>query len=48
MLVGGVVPEVVAPDGSGGVVFTTIGWLCFGCIPDVDGVGDECGEQMSH
>ncbi len=36
-------PEVEAPEGSGlaKVVFGTEG--CLGLVPDVDGVGDECG-----
>jgi len=38
------VPEVDAPDGSGVVCLDSGGWLCFGHVPDVDGVGDECGE----
>ncbi len=36
--------RLMAPDGSGLDCFVTVGWLCFGRIPDVDGVGDECGE----
>jgi hypothetical protein len=39
-----VVPEVEAPDGSGVVVFAVASWLCFGRVPEVEGVGDECGE----
>jgi hypothetical protein len=38
------VPEVDAPDGSGVVCLDAGGWLCFGRVPDVDIVGDECGE----
>ncbi len=38
------VPEVDAPDGSGGVVFKVDGRLCFGSVPEVEGVGDLCGE----
>jgi len=42
-LAGGVVPEVEAPEGSGlaAVAFGTE--VCLGRVPDVDGVGDECG-----
>ena len=42
-MVGGVVPEVEAPDGSGFAVgaFGAVG--CLGRVPEVDGVGDECG-----
>jgi hypothetical protein len=38
-----VVPEVEAPEGSGlaAVAFGTK--VCLGRVPDVDGVGDECG-----
>jgi hypothetical protein len=39
-----VVPEVEAPDGSGLFEFVVAGWLCYGWVPEVDGVGDECGE----
>ena len=37
------VPEVEAPDGSGFAVgaFGAVG--CLGRVPEVDGVGDECG-----
>ena len=37
------VPEVEAPEGSGlaTVVFGT--GVCLGLVPEVDGVGDECG-----
>ena len=37
------VPEVEAPEGSGlaTVVFGTE--VCLGLVPEVDGVGDECG-----
>jgi hypothetical protein len=38
------VPEVDVPDGSGLVGFITAGWFCFGCVPNVEGVGGECGE----
>ena len=42
-MVGGVVPEVEAPDGSGFAVdaFGAVGGL--GRVPEVDGVGEECG-----
>jgi hypothetical protein len=39
-----VLSEVEAPDGSGVICSVTFGWLCFGRVPEVDGVGDECGE----
>jgi hypothetical protein len=39
-----VVPEVNAPDGSGRVSFVVASWLCFGHVPEVEGVGDEWGE----
>ena len=42
-MVGGVVPEVEAPDGSGFVVGTFGAVVCLGRVPEVDGVGDECG-----
>ncbi len=41
---GGVVPEVEAPDGSGLFELVFAGWVCLVLIPEVDGVGDECGE----
>jgi hypothetical protein len=34
------VPEVDAPDGSGFVDFVVV---VFGLVPNVEGVGDECG-----
>ncbi len=40
---GGVVPDVEAPDGSGVFHLVAAFWLV-GHVPDVDGVGDECGE----
>ncbi len=42
-MAGGVIPEVEAPDGSGFAVgaFGAVG--CLGRVPEVDGVGDECG-----
>ena len=42
-MVGGVVPEVEAPDGSGFVVGAFGAVVCLGRVPEVDGVGDECG-----
>jgi len=42
-LVGGVVPEVEAPDGSGFVVGAFGAVVCLGRVPEVEGVGDECG-----
>ena len=39
----GVVPEVEAPDGSGFVVGAFGAVVCLGRVPEVDGVGDECG-----
>jgi hypothetical protein len=44
VLVRGVVPEVDAPDGSGLFALVGIIWVCLGLVPDVDGVGEECGE----
>ncbi len=44
VLAGGVIPEVDAPEGSGVVGFVIVGWPCFGRVPDVEGVRDECGE----
>jgi hypothetical protein len=44
VLVGGVVPEVDAPDGSGLFALVGVAWICLGLVPDVDGVGAECGE----
>jgi hypothetical protein len=43
VLAGGVVPEVDAPDGLGFVGFVVAVCNCFGRVPDVEGVGDECG-----
>ncbi len=37
------VPEVEAPEGSGFTVGTLGAEVCLGRVPDVDGVGDECG-----
>ncbi len=42
-MVGGVVPEVEAPDGSGFAVGAFGATVCLGSVPEVDGVGDECG-----
>jgi hypothetical protein len=39
-----VVAEAVAPDGSGVGDFVVVGWLCFGRVPNVKGVSDECVE----
>ncbi len=41
-MVGGVVPEVEAPEGSGFTVGTFRAEDCLGQVPEVDGVGDEC------
>jgi hypothetical protein len=38
-----VVPEVEAPEGSGCGCWTFGGGVCFGLVPEVDGVGDERG-----
>jgi hypothetical protein len=38
-----VVPEVEAPEGSGFVDGALGMEFCLGRVPDVDGVGDECG-----
>jgi len=40
VLVGGVVPEVDAPDGSGWLRLEDAGWVCLGLVPDVDKVGE--------
>jgi hypothetical protein len=37
------VPEVEAPEGSGLVDGAFGTEVCLGRVPDVDGVGDECG-----
>ncbi len=37
------VPEVEAPEGSGFEVGALGAEVCPGRVPDVDGVGDECG-----
>ncbi len=44
VLARGVVPEVDAPDGSGGVGFGFAVCFHFGCVPEVEGVIDEYGE----
>jgi len=44
VVIGGVVPDVDASEGSGAFGLAVVGWRCLGCIPDVDGVDDECGE----
>ena len=36
------VPEVEAPDGSGFPVGAFGAEVCLDCVPDVDGVGEEC------
>jgi len=38
-----VVPEVDASEGSGCEVGAFGSGVCFGLVPEVDGVGDECG-----
>jgi hypothetical protein len=38
------VPDIEAPEGSGVFDFIVVGWRCLGCVPNVEGVGDECGE----
>ncbi len=37
------VPEVEAPEGSGFTVGAFGTEVCLGRVPDVDGVGEECG-----
>ena len=37
------VPEVEAPEGSGWDCWTFGGGVCFGLVPEVDGVGDDLG-----
>jgi len=41
-LAGGVVPKVEAPERSGFTVGALGAEVCFGRVPEVDGVGDEC------
>jgi hypothetical protein len=38
-----VVPDVEAPEGSGFTVGAFGAEICLGRVPEVDGVGDECG-----
>jgi len=38
-----VVPEVEAPEGSGLDCWTFGGGICFGLVPELDGVGDDRG-----
>jgi len=42
-LVVGVVPEVEAPEGSGLAVVALGAEVCLDFVPEVEGVGDECG-----
>ena len=42
-MAGGVVPEVEAPEGSGFAAVALGTEVCLGRVPDVDGVGNECG-----
>jgi hypothetical protein len=37
------VPEVEAPEGSGLSTVDFGAEVCLGLVPEVDGVGDECG-----
>ncbi len=37
------VPEVEAPERSGCEICAFGSGVCFGLVPEVDGVGDECG-----
>jgi hypothetical protein len=39
----GVVPEVDAPEGSGLVAVALGAEGCLGLVPEVEGVGEECG-----
>ncbi len=39
----GVLPEVDAQEGSGCGCLTVGGWVCLGLVPEVEGVGEECG-----
>jgi hypothetical protein len=41
---GGLVPDVEASNRSGLVGASVVGWTLFGLVPEVEGVGDECGE----
>jgi hypothetical protein len=38
-----VVPEVEAPEGSGLAIVALVAEGCLGFVPEVEGVGDECG-----
>ena len=37
------VPEVEAPEGSGLATVVFVTEVCLDLVPEVDGVGDECG-----
>jgi hypothetical protein len=37
-------PDVEEPEGSEGFDLVVVIWHCLGIVPDVEGVGDECGE----
>ncbi len=37
-------PDIEAPEGSVVLVVFVGGCGCLGCVPDVEGVGDGCGE----
>ncbi len=41
---GGVVPDVEASDRSGLKSANVADWLLLGRVPDVEGMGEECGE----
>jgi hypothetical protein len=41
VVIGAVVPDIDAPEGSGEFGFIVIDWHCLGHVPDVDRVGDE-------
>ena len=40
-------PEVEAPEGSGLGCWVVGGCGCFGLVPEVEGVGEECGEFVA-
>ncbi len=40
-------PEEEAPEGSGCCCWAGCGCDCFGLIPKVEGVGDECGVHVA-
>jgi len=42
-----VLPEVEAPEGSGLGCWVVGGCGCFGLVPEVEGVGEECGEFVA-